>query len=246
MKKDARPFPNAYDDADRAAAYATLELPGTYYLAYRDLPGIIAQHVSGRAALDFGCGTGRSTRFLQGLGFNASGIDISASMIELARQADPRGSYALIGDGDFSALAAQRFDLILCAFAFDNIPDAAKRVRLLRGLRGLLSREGRIVLLGSAPEIYTHEWTSFTTRDFPQNRVAGSGDAVQIVMKDVADQRPVVDFLWFHEDYLHLFDAAGLALLACHRPLGRRDEPYRWQSELSISPWVIYVLASAS
>jgi hypothetical protein len=65
---------------------------------------------------------------------------------------------------------------------------------------------------------------------------------VRIVMKDVADQRPVVDFVWFHEDYLRLFVAAGLELIACHKPLGREDEPYRWRSELSIAPWVIYVL----
>ena len=49
-------FSNVYDDTERAKAYAALEFPGTYYLAYRDLPAIIAQYVAGREALDFGCG----------------------------------------------------------------------------------------------------------------------------------------------------------------------------------------------
>lgn len=79
-------FSNTYDDAARAAAYSTLEFPGTYYLAYRDLPLIIAKYVTGRQALDFGCGAGRSTRFLQKLGFSATGIDISAHMVQLAHQ----------------------------------------------------------------------------------------------------------------------------------------------------------------
>ena len=61
---------NSYEDAKRAETYAKLEFPGTYYLAYRDLPGIIFDHVKGRKALDFGCGTGRSTRFLQKIGFD--------------------------------------------------------------------------------------------------------------------------------------------------------------------------------
>ena len=235
-------FPNAYDDAQRAEAYSTLEFRGTYYLAFRDLPVIISEHVKGRVALDFGCGTGRSSRFLQKLGFDVLGIDTSASMIQLARSADPQGSYRLVDDGDFSTLEPGSFNLILSAFAFDNIADAARRVSLLRGLRELLSAEGRMVLVDSAAEIYTHEWLSFTTQQFPQNRMARSGEPVQIVMTDVADQRPITDFLWFHEDYERLFAASAVQLLARYQPLGRAQEPYPWQVELSIAPWVIYVL----
>jgi SAM-dependent methyltransferase len=235
------PFSNVYDDAERAGAYATLEFPGTYYLAYRDLPVIIAQYVSGRDALDFGCGAGRSTRFLKRLGFAAIGIDISRSMIELAAKTDLHGNYRLADDGDFSAFAPASFDLILSAFAFDNIPEVAKRAELLRSLRELLRANGRIILLGSTPEIYQNEWVSFTTKDFPENRFAKSGEPVRIVMKDVADARPVIDIVWSHEDYLKLLAAAGLDLVAHHRPVGRDDEPIAWVSETSIAPWIIYV-----
>lgn len=236
-------FSNVYDDDRRAEAYAKLEFPGTYYLAYRDLPAIIGEHVSGRTALDFGCGAGRSTRFLRSLGFDVVGIDISASMIQLAKRADPDGRYELIPDGDLTSLQAASFDLILSAFAFDNIPGLEKRRELLRGLRDLLRDEGRIVLLGSRPEIYMHEWASFTTGAFPENRDARSGDTVRIIMKDVEDRRPVVDLIWFHEDYVDLFAAAGLRILAHHTPLGAKDDPVQWLTETVIAPWMIYVLA---
>ena len=235
-------FSNVYDDTDRAQAYATLEFPGTYHLAYRDLPALIAEHVRGRRALDFGCGAGRSTRFLESLGFEAIGIDISRSMIEMARRIDPAGTYLLVADGDLGALEPASFDLVLSAFAFDNIPGVEKRRALLRGLGRLLSPRGRIVLLGSAPEIYTHEWASFSTREFPENRRASSGETVRIVMKDVDDRRPVEDVVWFHEDYLDLFAAAELELIAEHRPLGRDDEPQEWLSETTVAPWVVYVV----
>ena len=236
-------FLNVYNDAQRADAYATLDFPGTYWLAFRDLPDIFARHVTGPVALDFGCGAGRSTRFLKRLGFDATGIDISASMIEHARNADPAGSYRLIEDGNFSGFEAGSFDLAFSAFAFDNIADAARRTELLGGLRRLLKRDGRVILLGSTAEIYTHEWISFSTSAFPENRAAGSGDAVRIVMTDVIDQRPVVDYIWFHEDYLRQFNGAGLRLIAQHRPLGTEGEPWSWKSELSVAPWEIYVLA---
>jgi hypothetical protein len=59
-------FGNSWDDPTRAESYARLEFPNTYYLAYRDLPEIISRHVTGNLAVDFGCGTGRSSRFLKG------------------------------------------------------------------------------------------------------------------------------------------------------------------------------------
>ena len=238
-------FANVYDDLERAEAYASLELPGTYFLAFRDLPAIIATHVAGRTALDFGCGAGRSTRFLKQLGFNAIGIDISRRMIELAMAADPGGSYLRVDDGDLAPVADRCFDLVLSAFAFDNIPGHERRAELLRGLGRLLRDDGRIIVLGSTPDIYTHEWASFTTRDFPENRYAASGEPVKIVMKDVADARPVVDLVWSHDDYVATFAAAGLSLIERHLPLGRQDDPRAWLSEASVAPWVIYVLDRA-
>lgn len=235
-------FSNVYDDQERASAYATLEFPGTYALAFRDLPAIIREHVTGRNALDFGCGTGRSTRFLHQLGFDAVGIDISASMIEQAKKTDPDGTYFVVPPGDFSPIADRAFDLVLCAFPFDNIPGIETRRDLMRGLRNLLAPHGRIVLLGSTPDIYVHEWASFTTAQFAENRSAKSGDSVRVIMKDVADARPVVDIVWTHEDYVDLFaNAGGLEILADYRPLGRADEGVEWVSETSVAPWVIYV-----
>jgi ubiquinone/menaquinone biosynthesis C-methylase UbiE len=236
------PFSNVYDDKQRAEAYAKLELPGTYYLAYRDLPAIIFKHVRGDKALDFGCGAGRSTRFLKKLNFDTVGIDISRSMIRAAKNADRHGDYRLVEDGDFSDFEPESFDLVLSAFAFDNIPDVAKRCELLRRLSRLLNRDGRIMLLGSTPDIYRNEWASFTTKDFPENRYALSGTSVRIVMKDVTDSRPVVDIIWFHDDYLKLFAASELELVAHYTPLGCKDDPCAWLNEISIAPWVIYVL----
>jgi len=235
---------NVYDDAHRAATYATLDFPGTYYLAFRDLPAIIGKHVSGRKALDFGCGTGRSTRFLERLAFEATGIDIAASMIRMAQEADPDGRYLLVEGSDYGRLGSSRYNLIFSAFAFDNIPGLENRRQILRGLRGLLADGGRIILLGSTPEIYIHEWASFTTRDFPQNRFAQSGEEVRIVMKDVPDSRPVVDQVWFPDDYSSLFADCGLDLVDQSTPLGREDEPYDWLAETTVAPWIIYVLGS--
>ena len=238
-------FTNSYADTQRAASYATLEFPGTYYLAFRDLPAIFAQHVTGRTAIDFGCGTGRSTRFLRQLGYEPVGVDISAQMIELARAHDPDGEYILIDDGDLSRCPREHYDLILCTFTFDNIPGVEQRVRLLGELRNKLQPAGIVVLVDSTPELYTHEWASFSTAaTFPENMHARSGDAVFTMMLDVADHRPVHDILWLDDDYRSAFRQAGLQLRAAYRPLASAAEPFAWVNETQIAPWVIYVLGA--
>jgi SAM-dependent methyltransferase len=236
-------FENVYDDEVRARAYAQLEYPGTYYLAFRDIPELIGKRVHGKAALDFGCGTGRSTRFLKGLGFETVGVDIAAAMLARAREFDPAGEYVLVADGDLSGLGPRRFDLIQCAFTFDNIPGREKRASIMRRLANLLSPDGHIINLVSSPEIYRHEWASFTTAAFPENRLARSGEVVRIVMKDVPDSRPVEDVLWTESDYRALYDSAGLEVAELHRPLGRPADPPPWVSEETVAPWTIYVLA---
>jgi ubiquinone/menaquinone biosynthesis C-methylase UbiE len=125
---------NVYEDADRARAYADLEFPGTYFLAFRDLPGLLRKHVSGRRALDFGCGTGRSTRFLREMAFEVIGVDLSAAMLDHARTRDPQGEYRLVADGNLGGFATGTFDLILAAFTFDNSTDGQK-ASALRELR---------------------------------------------------------------------------------------------------------------
>ncbi|MBI5156909.1 MAG: class I SAM-dependent methyltransferase [Acidimicrobiia bacterium] len=234
-------FANVYEDRTRALSYASLEFPNTYYLAFRDLPEILRRRAVGRAALDFGCGTGRSTRFLKRLGFEAIGVDLAPAMLALAREADPGGDYRLVGDDGPTGFPEASFDLVLAAFTFDNVPGPETKVRLLTALRRLLRPAGILVNLVSSPDIYRNEWASFSTRDFPENHLARDGDRVRIVMTDVPDRRPVEDVLWSHEAYLASYSAAGLAVLETHWPLGRTDEPYPWVAETRIAPWVIYV-----
>ncbi len=238
-------FSNVYEDAIRADAYSRLEFPGTYYLAFRDLPSIISKHVKGRRALDFGCGSGRSTRFLQKLGFQTVGIDISDEMVKRAQEFDPQGNYQVIKEGDFGSFEPGTFNLIFSAFPFDNIPTMEKKVMNLRGLRDLLSDDGVLINLVSSPEIYTHEWSSFSTKDFLENKTAASGDIVRIIQLDIDDKRPVSDILWTSESYQETYRSAQLMIVHIYRPLAREDEPYKWVNETRIAPWTIYVLRKA-
>jgi len=236
-------FTNCYEDATRAESYAHLEFANTYYLAYRDLPQIISEHIAGTKAIDFGCGTGRSTRFARQLGLSVTGVDIAPEMIAKARELDPGGDYRLIQATDLSEFQTGRYDLVLSVFTFDNIPGFETKVRLFHDLGALLNASGKMVSVVSSPEIYLHEWASFSTKEYPENRFARSGDVVRIITKDFADRRPAEDILWTDESYRDVYGVASLELVATYNPLAKGDETYKWVNETRVAPWVIYVLA---
>ncbi len=238
-------FTNCYEDALRAKEYAKLEFANTYYLAFRDLPAILGQCVSGSRAIDFGCGTGRSTRFVRQLGFETVGIDISPEMIAKARELDPDGEYRLIAGDDFSPLPQREFDLVVSLFTFDNIAGFEAKARLLHRLGNLSRDSGKLINVVSSPEIYLHEWASFSTKDFPENANAKAGDVVRIITTDFADRRPALDILCPDESYRELYGQAGLEVAAMYKPLAAGDEPYAWVNETRIAPWTIYVLKRA-
>ena len=236
---------NVYEDEERARAYATLRFPGTYYLAFRDLPALIGRYNHGSRALDFGCGTGRSTRFLTDLGLNVVGADISQAMLDQARALDPSGDYYFFRDSIAGEFAPGSFDIILAAFTFDNMPTEAK-ADVLSALRILLAADGCLLLVVSSPEIYVNEWASFSTRDFPENRDARDGDRVRIIMLDVPDHRPVEDVLCTDTHYRRLFESARLRVLDVQSPLATGKQATHWVSETKTAAWTIYVLGSVT
>jgi len=244
-EENSMAFTNCYADAAHANEYATLEFANTYYLAFRDLPAIIQEHVQGAKALDFGCGAGRSTRFVRRLGFETVGIDIAPEMIAKAHELDPQGDYRLVKEGEFNAIPPRAFDLITSFFPFDNIEGLDVKAKLLQQLASLLNDSGKLINVVSSPELYVNEWASFTTRDFPENRAAKSGDMIRIITTEFADRRLTLDILCPDESYREVYRNAGLHLVATYKPLATGDEPYPWVSETTIAPWVIYVLKRA-
>jgi SAM-dependent methyltransferase len=235
-------FENAWGNRTRAESYSQLGFPNTYYLAYRDLPEIIFRHVKGNHAVDFGCGTGRSSRFLKDLDFKVTGIDISEEMLSIAKELDITGDYRLVSDGNYDHLGIRQFDLIQSIFTFDNIPGWDRRIKILSGLRKLMKPEGRMICLDSTPELYINECASFTTKDFPENRYARTGDIVKCIMLDVEDKRAVEDIFWTVSDYYKMFRMAELEVEAIYKPMGYDNEPFEWISEKEVAPWMIFVL----
>ena len=131
---------------------------------------------------------------------------------------------------------------MLSAFTFDNIPLRNRRIALFNGLSDLLKQDGVLINLVSTPEMYFNEWLSFSTKEYPKNKRALSGDVVQIITTDISDNRPCYDIMWTDQDYIDIFSKTGLRIIDTFKPLATGDEPVEWVNEKDIAPWKIYIL----
>lgn len=81
-------------------------------------------HVTPKNSMDLGCGTGILCQILQSSGIQASGMDFSVGMIEIARQGNPEIAYEVADMVTFCP--ATRFDLVTCTGdALNHIPSLA-------------------------------------------------------------------------------------------------------------------------
>lgn len=179
----------------------------------------------GRLTIDAGCGEGRVTRDLRALGHNVVGLDVSPSMLEAARAADPDGKYVLASAADmpFEDGAADLAVAFMTLMDMDDMPAA------LREIARVLSRGGLLV----APVVHPLNSAGvFSPRD-------GDERAPFVIETSYREQRRYEDAfdrdglqMTFHsihftlEDYSRAFEEAGLQIMRMRELYD--DENPRW------------------
>jgi len=228
-----------HDYEKYAAEYADLGFEGTVYLAFRDIPALIKKYVNGTKALDYGCGSGRSTRLLKKLGFDALGVDISKAMLQQAssRAADEAYHHIVSGELPFDDAS---FDLVFSSYVFLEVPSISEIEKILKEVKRVLKPDGHVIFITTSEAGYKGDWVSLSF-DFPENkRLLASGDKVKLNLR--GSTIFLYDYYWAHEDFLGVFTRSGLTLRELHQPLGLESESIEWRDEMQASPVSIYVL----
>src|SRR5205085_9274324 len=85
----------------------------------------------GRRTIDLGCGEGRLTRDLTGLGHRVAAVDAAPSMVRYARDRVPEGDYHVASAAQLPFEAAA-FDLVVAFMSLQDMDDAEGAVHEAR------------------------------------------------------------------------------------------------------------------
>lgn len=178
------------------------------------------------SALDLACGTGVLCRILREQGIRSHGMDFSAGMIAIAREADPEIPYDV---ADMIAYRPEkRFDLVTCTGdALNHIPNLADVGRIFENVYGYLVPGGHFVfdLLDekeiSTAEPFDLEFDDTITARFQITRPAPDRVHLQTQVFEHGQHSFTEDiFETVHDrrDVLELLEKAGFELVKCaHR-----------------------------
>lgn len=222
--------------------YSDLQIEGTYFLAFMPVAELIGRYIGkGKRVLDFGCGTGRSTRFLQNLGFNVVGADINAAMLEQAQRVANTEYYLL--DSTNLPFPKTSFDIVFQSFVLLEYPSISQMIETFKEFNRVLNDHGTMIVVTGSEDYYQRNWLSFEIDNFEVQTWA-SGSKVKVVIRgtDIV----LFDYYWTDHDYRHVFQQSEFEVVEVVQPLAQGTEPFEWVSECEFPCWTIYVLKKQS
>ena len=189
--------------------------------------------VTGKLVLDFGCGTGTFSRFLQSKGANVTGVDVSGNMIEVAKRNSSEAIvYHIISDGlDF--LDGNIFDLVVSNFVLCTVPYLLEISLILDQIHRVLKKGGLFVFMNS-------HWDRSNGKEFISFRLKKcknlvSGHPVTAIIKS---DPPILlhDFFWSIEDYSGMLQKSGFKRLLLLEEIAK-DNDVSWLDEKEFPPY---------
>lgn len=218
-----------------AGAYGSFGIDGTTYQIGFDAAAELLGDISEKTFLDFGCGAGRSARFLKKLGARrVYAVDHDQNMIDQALAQELDGVTFLRADGGIPLPDASVDGAVsMNVFIEIRTPDAMTRActEIARTLRP----GAAFVLESSSPAAFGHTFRSFS---YPYTGPLRSGDTTPCIVTAPGGQFTIEDTYWTERDYTGAVERAGLTVTTIAYP--RPRDPSVWSTdEASVPPCIV-------
>lgn len=232
-----------------ADIYATLSIdPSSRQgFAYQRVGELIEQYAhSARNALDYGCGTGRSTRFLRGAGIGeVFGVDIDENMLSKALEHEaPNISYRLIESGVVPS-ADEEFDLSFSGIVLLEVPTLAEIKKIFEELKRVTSNEGVVMILTATKEGYVTDSDLFKCL-LTSEQIGQLQDGDPILTIATANNQQFTDYYWSDQSLRQLFDEVGLSIMEASVPVPSAEQISASRGLTDKACYIIYVCEKAN
>ncbi len=218
-----------------AALYGSLGIEGTTYQIGFDAVAELLGDITGKTFLDFGCGTGRSARFLKGLGAgHVYGVDHDQDMIDQALSRELDGVTFWRTDSTIP-LPDASVDGAISMNVFIEIRTPGVMARACAEIARTLRPGAPFVLESSSPMAFGHTFRSYS---YPHAGPLRSGETTPCVVTAPDGQFVIQDTYWTQDDYVAAIEQAGLTVTAIGYP--RPRDPAAWSTdEVSVPPCIV-------
>ena len=204
-------------------------------LGYPVVEGLFG-NINGKSVLDYGCGTGTFSRFLQSKGASVTGVDVSENMIAVAkRNSSDTISYHSISSGALDFLSDNKFDFVVSNFVLCTIPSRQEISLILSQIYRVLKKEGLFVFMNS-------NWDRSNGREFISFKLdfcnhLDSGNPVTATIKS---KPPIVlhDFFWSVSDYKGMLKESGFKIQN-FREESAKSGDINWLDESEFPPYYV-------
>lgn len=247
MKDQKNEMRGSTYDTSEANKYSKISLvgEGTLFLAFRDFKELIHTHLPNLSfgeikAIDYGCGAGRSTRYLKHLGIRqVDGFDISQEMLAEAKFFDPDGLYEKIESGSVP-VADSTYDLALLSFVTVALESKSDLLHIFQELSRTLQKNGMVMSLALSESFWNpaHRWVTYK-QDYPENYHPISGQKSRLTITSI--NLELTDTFWLESDVIDCAQQAGLSFIKKHHSLGKPEDGIVWQDEALYPPYTILI-----
>ena len=192
--------------------------------------------ITGKSVLDYGCGTGTFSRFLQSKGASVTGLDVSENMIEVAKSnSSDKIVFHTISDGGLDFLDDNMFDFVVSNFVLCTVPSRREISMILDQIYRVLKKEGLFVFMNS-------NWDKSNGKDFISFKLEKCEDLVSghPVIAIIKSDPPIMlhDYFWPIAEYRKLLQESGFRINAMREKIAEGDD-VRWLDEREFPPYYV-------
>ena len=206
-----------------------------WHLGYPVVTDLLG-NINGKSVLDYGCGTGTFSRFLQSKEASVTGVDVSENMIEVAKSnSSDKIVFHTISDGGLDFLDDNMFDFVVSNFVLCTVPSRQEISMILDQIYRVLKKGGLFVFMNS-------NWDKSNGKEFISFKLEYCNDLVagHPVTAIIKSDPPIMlhDYFWPIAEYRKLLQESGFRINVLREDIADNDD-VRWLDEREFPPYYV-------